>query len=271
MNLMRFLFQDVSNARLAQRRKNKKSSTDARSHSSTSSLSSTSSASSLNSTCTPSKSDRCSSSLGVTPKKEESIFDFGEARVKAYLSSIESPSEKSFPATPSMVLTLPSPRSKSTSKSSGLGSFELPKESSGLGSFDLPKESSVLGSFELPKENTSGETLTKPDNDISVSSEESSFSASKVSYNKEQCLAFKKESAGCDMEEDILNIKCSGSSQKFFPCDSYFTGPQTRSRKRKLEKLSEGDVTIVKHMFKGRNTRSKRFDTIVIDWWVRNF
>lgn len=236
-----FPFQDVSNARLAQRRKNKKSSTDARSHSSTSSLSSTSSASSLNSTCTPSKSDRCSSSLGVTPKKEESIFDFGEARVKAYLSSIESPSEKSFPATPSLVLALPSPRSKSNSKSSGLGSCDLPKENRG------------------------GETLTKPDTDISVSSEESSFSASKVSYNKEQCLAFKKEPTGCDMEKDVLDIKCSESSQKFFPCDSYFTGPQTRSRKRKLEKLSEGDVTIVKHMFKGRNTRSKRFDTIVID------
>lgn len=236
-----FLFQDVSNARLAQRRKNKKSSTDARSHSSTSSLSSTSSASSLTSTCTPSKSDRCSSSLGVTPKKEESIFDFGEARVKAYLSSIESPSEKSFPATPSMILTLPSPRSKSNSKSSGLGSFDLPKE------------------------NKSGETLTKPDTDISVSSEESSFSASKVSYDKEQCLAFEKESTGCDMEKDVLDVKCSGNTEKFFPCDSYFSGPQTRSRKRKLEKLSEGDVTIVKHMFKGRNTRSKRFDTIVID------
>ncbi|ROT64774.1 hypothetical protein C7M84_017274 [Penaeus vannamei] len=111
-----FRLLDVSNARLAQRRKNKKSSTDARSHSSTSSLSSTSSASSLTSTRTPSKSDRCSSSLGATPKKEESIFDFGEARVKAYLSSIESPSEPTFPATPSIALTLPSPRLKGSSK-----------------------------------------------------------------------------------------------------------------------------------------------------------
>lgn len=160
--------------------------------------------------------------------------------MKEYLSSIESPSEKSFPATPSMVLTLPSPRSKCTSKSSGLGSFDSPKE------------------------NTSGETVTKPES-VCVSSEESSLSASKVSYNKEQCLAFKKESTGCDMEKDVFDIKCLPSPQKFFPCDSYFTGPQTRSRKRKLEKLSEGDVTIVKHMFKGRNTRSKRFDTIVID------
>lgn len=222
-----FRLLDVSNARLAQRRKNKKSSTDARSHSSTSSLSSTSSASSLNSTCTPSKSDRCSSSLGATPKKEESIFDFGEAKVKAYLSSIDSPSETSFPVTPSMVLTLPSLQSKSTT-------------------------SSGHGSFEFPKENRTGETVTKPKSDAtSVPLEESSLSASKVSYNKEQCLAFKKQTDGCDME------------QKFFPSD--FTGPQTRSRKRKLEKMSEGDVTIVKHMFKGRNTRSKRFDTIVID------
>lgn len=94
--------------------------------------------------------------------------------------------------------------------------------------------------------------MTQPKSDAtSVPLEESSLSASKVSYNKEQCLAFKKQTDGCDME------------QKFFPSD--FTGPQTRSRKRKLEKMSEGDVTIVKHMFKGRNTRSKRFDTIVID------
>ncbi|MPC08502.1 ribosomal protein S6 kinase alpha-5-like isoform X1 [Portunus trituberculatus] len=234
-----FRLLDVSNARLAQRRKNKKSSTDARSHSSTSSLSSTSSASSLNSTCTPSKSDRCSSSLGATPKKEESIFDFGEAKVKAYLSSIDSPSETSFPVTPSMVLTLPSLQSKSTTGSSDHGSFDFPKE------------------------NRTGETVTKPKSNASVPPEESSLSASKVSYNKEQCLAFKKQTDGCDMGQNVLHSKSSGSSQKFFPSD--FTGPQTRSRKRKLEKMSEGDVTIVKHMFKGRNTRSKRFDTIVID------
>ena len=160
--------------------------------------------------------------------------------MRAYLSSIDSPSETSFPTTPSMVLTLPSPKSKSTAVSG-------------------------LGSYDFPKENRTGETLTKPKSEARVPPEESSLSASKVSYNKEQCLGFKKESDGCDMEKNILDTKCSGSSQKFFPSDIYFTGPQTRSRKRKLEKMSEGDVTIVKHMFKGRNTRSKRFDTIVID------
>lgn len=158
--------------------------------------------------------------------------------MKAYLSSIDSPSETSFPVTPSIVLTLPSLQSKSNT-------------GSGHGSFDFPKE------------NRTGETVTKPKSNASVPPEESSLSASKVSYNKEQCLAFKKQTDGCDMEQNVLHSKCSGSSQKFFPSD--FTGPQTRSRKRKLEKMSEGDVTIVKHMFKGRNTRSKRFDTIVID------
>lgn len=237
-------FQDVSNARLAQRRKNKKSSTDARSHSSTSSLSSTSSASSLTSVRTPSKSDRCSSSLGATPKKEESIFDFGEARVKAYLSSIESSSEISFPATPSMVLTLPSPRSKGSSKGSSLGSFDFSRG------------------------DRCTEPLSKSDTSVGLSPEISSPSSSTVSYKKqEQCLAFQEQCDVSEMQIDASETKSSESPLKSSLCalGNEFSGPQTRSRKRKLEKICDADVTVVKHMFKGRNTRSRRFDTIVID------
>ncbi|KAK3861316.1 hypothetical protein Pcinc_032696 [Petrolisthes cinctipes] len=233
-----FRLLDVSNARLAQRRKNKKSSTDARSHSSTSSLSSTSSASSLTSARTPSKSDRCSSSLGATPKKEESIFDFGEARVKAYLSSIESPTDTSFPATPSMVLTLPSPRSKGSSKGSSLGSFDFSRD------------------------DRSSELAGKSDVSATLSPDISSPSSSTVSYKKrEQCLVSHKQ---CDEDASKgLTEGVPGSS----PCvlDMEFTGPQTRSRKRKLEQGCDADMTVVKHMFKGRNIRRKRFDTIVID------
>lgn len=238
-----FRLLDVSNARLAQRRKNKKSSTDARSHSSTSSLSSTSSASSLTSTRTPSKSDRCSSSLGATPKKEESIFDFGEARVKAYLSSIESPSEPTFPATPSIALTLPSPRLKGSSKGSSLGSFDLSRG------------------------DKSSEPQSKSETSIGPSPEVCSPN-SMVSYRKEeQCLASQKQ---CDVSEtrreDVSRTKCPGNTLKPSLClGGEFSGPQTRSRKRKLEKICDAEVTVVKHVFKGRNTRSKRFDTIVID------
>ncbi|KAB7498116.1 Ribosomal protein S6 kinase alpha-5 [Armadillidium nasatum] len=89
-----FRLQDVSKARLAQRRKNKKGSSDGRSHSSASSFSSVSSASSFSSGTssmnTPQK-ERCSgSSVGLTPKREKSVFDFGEDRVNAYLSSLPS-------------------------------------------------------------------------------------------------------------------------------------------------------------------------------------
>lgn len=239
-----FRLLDVSNARLAQRRKNKKSSTDARSHSSTSSLSSTSSASSLTSIRTPSKSDRCSSSLGATPRKEESVFDFGEARVKAYLSSIESPSETSFPVTPSMVLTLPSPRSTASSKGS-------------------------LGSFDFSRSDKSIEPKPKSESSIGLSPDVSSPSSSTVSYKKqEQCLVSQEQ---CDVsetrKENVTETKCPEMSLKSSMCliGDEFSGPQTRSRKRKLEKICDGDVTVVKHVFKNRNTRSKRFDTIVID------
>ncbi|XP_045602988.1 ribosomal protein S6 kinase alpha-5 isoform X2 [Procambarus clarkii] len=233
-----FRLLDVSNARLAQRRKNKKSSTDARSHSSTSSLSSTSSASSLTSARTPSKSDRCSSSLGATPKKEESIFDFGEARVKAYLSSIESPSEMSFPATPSLVLTLPSPRSKGSSKGSSLGSFDFSRG------------------------DRYTETLSKSD-----TSEMNSPNSSTVSCKKqEECLAFQERCDVSGMQTGVSETKGAENPLKSSLCTlvDEFPGPQTRSRKRRLEKICD-EVTVVKHVFKGRNTRSKRFDTIVID------
>nr|XP_053639743.1 ribosomal protein S6 kinase alpha-5-like isoform X1 [Cherax quadricarinatus] len=235
-----FRLLDVSNARLAQRRKNKKSSTDARSHSSTSSLSSTSSASSVR---TPSKSDRCSSSLGATPKKEESIFDFGEARVKAYLSSIESPSEMSFPATPSLVLTLPSPQSKGSSKGSSLGSFDFSR-----------------GDRHIEQ--------SKSDTSAGLSPELSSPNSSTVSCRKqEQCLAFQEQCDVSEVQTGLSETKRSETPLKSSLCTlgDEFSGPQTRSRKRKLEKICDADVTVVKHMFKGRNTRSNRIDTIVID------
>ncbi|CAL4143131.1 unnamed protein product, partial [Meganyctiphanes norvegica] len=244
-----FRLLDVSNARLAQRRKNKKSSTDARSHSSTSSLSSTSSSTSSLSTRTPSKSDRCSSSLGATPKKEESVFDFGEARIKAYLSSIDDSVGAKFPLaeTPSMVLSLP-PRTPKTPKK------VQPSYSNESSEHLDQKESKILSSDMLyPRSSTPIETA--------------------VCVKQEQCLESQKQcksmamlpqSTGSDVESN--DTKDTEHSSKSSVClrGPDFSGPQTRSRKRKLQ-TSDADVTVVKHFYKGRSTHSKRLDTIVID------
>lgn len=166
--------------------------------------------------------------------------------MKAYLSSIESPSEPSFPATPSMVLTLPSPRLKAGSKA---GSLDVSR--GGRGSEAHSKTSA----------GPSPESCSSP-------------SSSTVSYRKEdQCLASQER---CDVSEtgreDVSRTRSPESSVKSSSSSSLclggwdeFSGPQTRSRKRKLEKICDAEVTVVKHVFKGRNTRSKRFDTIVID------
>lgn len=89
-----------------------------------------------------------------------------------------------------------------------------------------------------------------------------------MSYKKqEECLVLQKQ---CDVSEmsveDASETKSSERSLKssISTLGDEFSGPQTRSRKRKLEKICDADVTVVKHI-KGRNTRSKRFDTIVID------
>ncbi|BES89743.1 Protein kinase C terminal domain [Nesidiocoris tenuis] len=96
-----FRLQDVMNAKLAQRRRNKKSSTENRSFSTSSSFSSSSS-SGLSSVPTPLSTGRSSGS-GVQLKPavrgktstEGTVFNFGEARVREYLSSLSSNSSES--------------------------------------------------------------------------------------------------------------------------------------------------------------------------------
>ncbi|XP_071450098.1 ribosomal protein S6 kinase alpha-5-like [Hetaerina americana] len=111
-----FRLQEVSNAKLAQRRRMKKSSNDARSNSTSSSFS-TSSSSGMSSIQTPNKVDR--SSQGTAPPSASSvisrrsivsnddndescsnIFNFREARVQEYLSSLSEESAAS--CSPSM-------------------------------------------------------------------------------------------------------------------------------------------------------------------------
>lgn len=88
-----------------------------------------------------------------------------------------------------------------------------------------------------------------------------------MSYKKqEQCLVLPKQCDVSETPEDTSETKDSAGSPKssVSALGDEFSGPQTRSRKRKLEKICDADVTVVKYI-KGRNTRSKRFDTIVID------
>ncbi|RZF38034.1 hypothetical protein LSTR_LSTR006433 [Laodelphax striatellus] len=119
-----FRLQDVVNAKLAQRRRMKKSSTDNRSFSTSSSFSSSSS-SGLSSVQTPSS---CSgqSASAQKPKMvarlqkcgdEGNVFNFGEARVREYLSSLSSSPSSSDEANagPSSAATLalsPVPKKK---------------------------------------------------------------------------------------------------------------------------------------------------------------
>lgn len=266
-----FRLLDVSNARLAQRRKNKKSSTDVRSHSSTSSLSSTSSVSSLS---IRTKSDRCSSSLGATPKKEESVFDFGEARIKAYLSSIDDSIGAKFPLaeTPSVVLSLP-PRTPKTPKKvqptfsnttifSNDSSTHLDHKESKI-PFTLEEEGS-LRIEDLPSCSSISDPLFSQ---ISLPIETA------VNIKQEPCLESQKQfSSVCTLTQSICSevndeTKVSEQISKSSVClrGPDISGPQTRSRKRKLETSSDTDVTVVKHFYKGRSTRSRRCDTIVID------
>uniref|UniRef100_T1JBX6 Ribosomal protein S6 kinase n=1 Tax=Strigamia maritima TaxID=126957 RepID=T1JBX6_STRMM len=87
-----FCLQDVSKAPLAQRRKMKKSSADeARSSTSSSSSANSLSSGSFNNTSPSSKNDQASTSTGRALSKStdhESVFNFREARVQAYLSSL---------------------------------------------------------------------------------------------------------------------------------------------------------------------------------------
>nr|CAD7576670.1 unnamed protein product [Timema californicum] len=90
------MLQDVVNAKLAQRRRMKKSSTDNRS--STSSSFSTSSSSGISSIQTPGKVGQSTSLVsskklvnrGVSQDDPNKVFNFGEARVREYLTSLSS-------------------------------------------------------------------------------------------------------------------------------------------------------------------------------------
>jgi serine/threonine protein kinase len=80
------LFQEVCNARLAQRRKAKRSSNDARSNSTSSSFSSSSSGNSSMRTASKGDGSASLSSMGFTPRKmtseDDNVFSFREARVQ---------------------------------------------------------------------------------------------------------------------------------------------------------------------------------------------
>ncbi|XP_014251762.1 ribosomal protein S6 kinase alpha-5-like isoform X2 [Cimex lectularius] len=94
-----FRLQDVFNAKLAQRRRLKKSSIDNRSFSTSSSFSSSSS-SGLSSLQTPISSGQSVTSAKTKPmmrgkiSDENNVFNFGEARVQEYLSSLSSSSSE---------------------------------------------------------------------------------------------------------------------------------------------------------------------------------
>ncbi|XP_076066239.1 ribosomal protein S6 kinase alpha-5-like isoform X2 [Oratosquilla oratoria] len=324
-----FRLLDVSNAPLAQRRKNKKSSTDVRSHSSTSSLSSTSSGTS--SMGTPNKTDHSGSSLTLTPKREESIFDFGEARVKAYLSSIsESSSVSSCPeasvlagssncaptirtpvTTAPMLKLPPSPMSGKSGRSSWQQRKEGPEGRVGAGGGEvLTTSTPSISSSSIATGSPCSSSCASISSPCSVSSSLSSSSVSRINLSSapkktstplhrdtdkvpKNLIMLPKTLDTMNMQQhthDVSNHKESALSVSVsgeFPrpsaslttvapaayYSSNFNGPQTRSRKRKLnQQCSDEEVQIVKYTQRGtsnnnnrNNTKRKRQETIIID------
>ncbi|XP_039278772.1 ribosomal protein S6 kinase alpha-5 [Nilaparvata lugens] len=122
-----FRLQDVVNAKLAQRRRMKKSSTDNRSFSTSSSFSSSSS-SGLSSVQTPSSCSGQSASaqkpkmMARLQKSDEgNVFNFGEARVREYLSSLSSsPSSDEAPGPSATAMLLSPVPKKKHRESSGV-------------------------------------------------------------------------------------------------------------------------------------------------------
>ncbi|XP_063216041.1 ribosomal protein S6 kinase alpha-5-like isoform X2 [Bacillus rossius redtenbacheri] len=105
-----FRLQEVVNAKLAKRRLLKKS-TDLRS--STSSSFSSSSSSGTPATVSHSNSAASSSKMvGSFSQDETRVFNFGEARVREYLSSLSSDDSTNQPLTPALLSPLPVPRKK---------------------------------------------------------------------------------------------------------------------------------------------------------------
>nr|CAD7460076.1 unnamed protein product [Timema tahoe] len=267
------MLQDVVNAKLAQRRRMKKSSTDNRS--STSSSFSTSSSSGISSIQTPGKVGQSTSLVsskklvnrGVSQDDPNKVFNFGEARVREYLTSLSS--EDSNSCCNSAKLSTPSIQSTKPDSQSPLES----------------KQEFVLSPVrkKWKKLSTDGDGLTC-ENKLSVRPNHLDIVST--------CGGTRLQEQSSHLSEDAIVSHASESECRIVSkCekDAQSEGPLTRSRKRHLDKnsnspgtdsCSESDKTKAgksrvknntkrhhhrRHRHRKGGKRSRRTSTVTID------
>lgn len=260
------LRQDVVNAKLAQRRRMKKS-TDVRSCSSSSSFS-TSSSSGTSSIKMPMKVSQSGSvcsvgSLNRAQSNNTNVFNFNAKRVEEYLSSLSSSGEDSSTASPIHTFE---------------GGFGNGKTSSGFNNEgETPLQLSLPVS---PRKRKQGAGDPVPRHTPHPNQTASSASASSTKSKRSKKLrgdveiSEKIDSNHCDQrkidEMSVMTMKCDNTREESVPS----AGPLTRSKKRKLESDSnqsddEHQVLNAKRKFYGkeRNRRktTKRCPTIVVE------
>ena len=226
------------------------------------------------------KTDQSGSSHGLTPKKGN-VFDFGEDRVKAFLSSISDDSPTSSTSfysnkvqpdelySPSFSL----PSSSSLNITNPLKSIPI---SSPSPSGDVPSTSLVFSNtFKKYRkcDVTDDNTLNSPNESVSSISPliisnrrsnrqiNSQFTEGNTTNNSNKRSDFSSKSSS----NMSINVILPESTQSHV--DNKYEiqqGPQTRSKKQKLEKECESSVKFIKSVKRIR-TKKKRTNTVVID------
>ncbi|XP_046400105.1 ribosomal protein S6 kinase alpha-5 isoform X2 [Ischnura elegans] len=282
-----FRLQEVSHAKLAQRRRMKKSSNDARSNSTSSSFS-TSSSSGMSSIQTPNKADR--SSQGTAPPSASSvisrrsvvsdndesctnIFNFREARVQEYLSSLSEESATSF--SPSVCKRFKSDRWSDVTRENSVVTVEGEGECCSddvKPVFNLPPLASPI-TFKFSRRTTSGENSCSMLSETRSSNNEPERSCL-LTYEVEEISDAESVTGAGDVER-LQGSSIGGAHEKFpdrteenADCDMVLSvedgdgekvsGPITRSRKRQLDASSSSSSSGEEREGEGRSRKRRR-------------
>ncbi|KAG8224373.1 hypothetical protein J437_LFUL005255 [Ladona fulva] len=267
-----FRLQDVSNAKLAQRRRLKKSSNDARSNSTSSSFSSSSS-SGMSSIQTPSKADRSSQGTGPVSASSfisrrsvvsnednddgsNNVFNFREARVQEYLSSLSE--ESSTSCSPTTCKHFKSHKWGEQSRDNSVTTVEggdvvLPAEMENVINLPTPTLASPA-SFKFSRRTISGENscsnlsevpssyvpeVTLPSEEV-VEEEVMQFSVAETEtghhVGQSECLESLNVDSELHSRVGLISYDLGKRMEEDVGGD--VSGPITRSRKRQLDASS---------------------------------
>ena len=206
------------------------------------------------------------------------MFDFGEDRVKAYLSSISDSSASSTPSATSSHSSDNPPNFSEQLQEPFSVYGDSPLTSSKSSHFSAVNQSPMLLSPIISKRSPK---LSLNLDDIQTpgfnDSHNDSSASSCLEILEEHTKISSIECTSSNTNIDTRNIGSSSSSSSSYnnpfvnnnsnsDKTTVEIGPQTRSKKRKLnlDVDSEDEVMVVKHL-RTRNTRKKRMDTVVID------